>query len=158
MPSVASDGADCRIYLSATITGSPHRPLPDALAGSACLVHPYAIGDDYRGRVGRAAAWLTARGMEEADPRIAADTLFAATLTGHALRHLRSLYHREYLVERIEHLTDSAIPAYSYPQLTLGTGQRIASRGGYIVRLSASGPLPVSGWIVPDEELRADPE
>ncbi len=143
-----ASGANCRVYLSSTLTGAPHRPLPDVLARTACFVHPFAAGAEYRGRIERATAWLAARGISDEEPRLKADTLFAATLVGRALRHLRSLYHREYFLERIEHITDSAIPGYSYPLLTLGTGQRYASRGGYIVRLTGPDPVPISDWLV----------
>jgi hypothetical protein len=44
-----------------------------------------------------------------------------------------------------------------YPNLSLGPGQRFASKGGYIVRFGASGNRLVadSEWLVPNSSAQA---
>ena len=59
---------------------------------------------------------------------------------------------RDYLVERIEDMLDRRILTGYYPRLTLASGQRFASKGGYIVRFAEpeSMRLVADGdWVVP---------
>ena len=59
---------------------------------------------------------------------------------------------RDYLIERMEDMIARRLVTGYYPHLSLGTGQRFASKGGYIVRFSAasSGPFVADGdWVVP---------
>jgi len=56
----------------------------------------------------------------------------------------------EYLIETIEHEAETSINPGVFPRLSLGPGQRFASKGTYIVRLSRDATvMPVSDWIVP---------
>ena len=59
---------------------------------------------------------------------------------------------RDYLIERIEGLLERRIITGYYPRLTLAPGQRLASKGGYLVHFAdAKGTRIVAdgGWIVP---------
>ena len=61
-------------------------------------------------------------------------------------------YSREYLIEQIEMIAESNLSPGVFPELTLGPGQRIASRGSYVVKLDPSGDgglSPDGDWIVP---------
>lgn len=76
----------------------------------------------------------------------------AATVVGMAATHSADTYSREYFVERVEHRMGTAVELSVFPRLSLGPGQRFASKGSYVAEFAGSGgPLPrvVSDWIVP---------
>ena len=60
-------------------------------------------------------------------------------------------FSQPYLIESIEHETENALNPGTYVRLSLGPGQRFASKGAYVVRMPghAAGLQPVSSWIVP---------
>ena len=76
----------------------------------------------------------------------------AATVTGMAVAHSMDTYSREFVVERLEHRMGTANELSIYPRLSLGPGQRYASKGSYIVRVGGADDSqlePLSDWIVP---------
>ncbi|MDO9386473.1 MAG: hypothetical protein Q7T65_07180 [Thiobacillus sp.] len=54
-------------------------------------------------------------------------------------------------IERIEQMAETSLSPSIYPRLSLGPGQRFASRGGYILGFphGAATPVPVSDWLIP---------
>jgi hypothetical protein len=44
----------------------------------------------------------------------------------------------DYLVERLEEIIEHRVMTGNYPRLALAEGQRFASKGGYVVRLSGT--------------------
>jgi hypothetical protein len=66
--------------------------------------------------------------------------------------HSEDTYSREYLLERMEHRLGTAFELSLYPHLSLGPGQRFASKGAYVVSAGEPGHAvitPLSDWIVP---------
>jgi hypothetical protein len=67
-------------------------------------------------------------------------------------------FSRDYFIERIEQMAQSALSPSIYPHLSLGPGQRFASRGAYVVRFpgDAGGvPIAVSDWLIAEPSLPA---
>ena len=96
--------------------------------------------------------WLDSRGLERGDSRIQADAYFAVMFLGRAMKHLKQNFSREFLIEVLEHALDNATFTSVYPRVSLGPGQRFASKGSYILELSNDeNPewQPVSDWIIP---------
>jgi hypothetical protein len=57
-----------------------------------------------------------------------------------------------FFVESVEEETENALNPGLFPSLSLGPGQRFASKGCYVVRFADGAPGGVeaaSGWIVP---------
>jgi hypothetical protein len=46
---------------------------------------------------------------------------------------------RDYLIERLEVITERSRNLSLYPRLSLGIGQRFASKSGYLLRVDALG-------------------
>ena len=89
---------------------------------------------------------------QEWPERIQLNTYFALAIADHALAHLVENFSRDYFIENIEQETENALNPGIFPHLSLGPGQRFASKGSYIVKLSdkAKGGLEaVSDWIIP---------
>jgi len=139
----------CRIFMSSSLIKP--QSLGQPLRRRGCLIHRYSLPDEFSVRRRRVEVWLRSRGVEPAPGRIQANTFFAVTLTVHALTRIRNLFSREYFLEKFEHIIDNAIPSHAFPRLTLGAGQRYASKGARITRLHGEPPelQPVSRWIIP---------
>lgn len=141
------------VYLSASMSSSmPHTSLPDGWLDRVRMVYPFALLANRERHLARMNVWLRARQIPLADARTQANAYFAATVTGDAVAHIGENFSRDYFIERVEQMTETSLSPSIYPRLSLGPGQRFASRGGYIVGFprDADGvPVPVSDWLVP---------
>jgi hypothetical protein len=143
-------GSGAALYVSDGLLADPQRALPAALRTRTSVLslrEPLAARRDRRRRL---AAWLESQRLALTDERIQGNSLVTLTLAARAIDHMRGHLSRAYLVERIEHLARTGSWSSIYPQLSLGPGQRVASRGGYRMPLAADGTPAASGeWIVP---------
>lgn len=116
------------------------------------LVYPYELPDRRLQRLSRMQVWLRARNVPLLDERIQANTYFAATIAGDALAHMGGNFSRDYFIERVEQMTEQVLFPSLYPRLSLGPGQRFASKGEYVARFAGDDmriTAPTSVWIVP---------
>ncbi|MCK9199948.1 MAG: ABC transporter substrate-binding protein [Gallionella sp.] len=116
------------------------------------IVYPFELKEHMAQRLLRMEAWLRVRNIAPADTRIQANAFFAATIAGDALAHMDENFSRDYFIERVEHMTEQSLFPSVYPRLSLGPGQRFASRGGYVTGYtqdSGQRIVPLSDWIVP---------
>ncbi|MEO5573964.1 MAG: cytochrome c [Gammaproteobacteria bacterium] len=139
------------VFLSSSLIGDDLRQLPQALPGQGYLLHPFVLAQDRDRTLARTRIWLRSRKIVAADERLLANSYFAVTVAGEALMHMRDNFSRDYFIERVEHSVDNALNSSVYPHVSLGPGQRYASKGAYIIRLQEGQPTsaPVSGWIIP---------
>jgi hypothetical protein len=103
-------------------------------------------------RIDEVRRWLRGRGLELVDETLQMNAYLAVSTATMAVSHSQDVYSREFMLERVEHRLGTAHEPSIYPRLSLGPGQRFASKGGYVVQ--RSGPQvadlqPLSGWIVP---------
>jgi hypothetical protein len=140
-----------QVFLSSSLRGHD-TDVPTVLSRRVHLVHPFDLPRNEPKNLVRLNNWLDSRGLERRDPRIQGDAYFAVMFLGRGMKHINQNFSREYLIEVLEHALDNATFASVYPRVSLGPGQRFASKGSYILGLSG-GPdsewLPVSDWIVP---------
>ncbi|MFZ5530318.1 MAG: c-type cytochrome [Pseudomonadota bacterium] len=148
--------ADMRgLYLSASLLSGKRPTLPAAWSDSldkVRLVYPFDLPVGREQRLARMKTWLRAKNIPLSDERIQANAYFAATVVGDAVTHMLDNFSRDYFIERIEHVTGKSLSSAIYPRLSLGPGQRFASKGGYVVRFAPDGEnrlVPLSGWIIP---------
>jgi mono/diheme cytochrome c family protein len=139
------------VYLSASLSAMRHAGLPDGWLDRVRMVYPFALPAHRARQLARMNAWLHARQIPLADPRTQANAYFAATVTGDAISHIGENFSRDYFIERIEQMAETSLSPSIYPRLSLGPGQRFASRGGYILGFpqGAATPVPVSDWLIP---------
>jgi hypothetical protein len=136
------------VYLS-TGLGAADMARTASATGRVRLVHPLDLPEARAARLETARAWLHKSGIDLTDETVQMNAYLAATVTGMALSHSVDTWSREFLLERLEHRMGSSGELSVYPRLSLGPGQRYASKGSYIVQADAGRLHPLSDWIVP---------
>jgi hypothetical protein len=148
---LVEEGSPVRaVYLSSTLLAGDASGLAAGAGGRVRLVHPLDLPGSRGARLLRVKRWLHEKGIALTDEKVQMNAYFAVAVTADAVAHLADLFSREYLVERIEHLVGNTVTPSVYPRVSLGPGQRFASKGSFIVELRAGEELaPVSSWITP---------
>ena len=91
-----------RIYLSSTLTdGAPGVGPLSALADRAFQVHPFELPSRMDRRTLRTRSWLKSERLPLEDLRIQANTFFAVSALGEGVRHIKNIFLRDNLVERL---------------------------------------------------------
>lgn len=137
-------------YFSSTLINAAAAEIPAILKSGGYLLHPFALNEQRQTQLLRTNLWLQRKDIAVSDQRIQADAYFVAMLTRGAVHQIQGNFSREYFVERIEHMVENTLSPSIYPRLSLGPGQRFASKGCYLVglsELSAAAEQPV--WIIP---------
>lgn len=140
------------VYVSASLSAMRRPDLPEPWLDRLRMVYPFDLPANREPRMARMKVWLRARNIPLTDERTQANAFFAATVTGDAVSHMGENFSRDYLIERIEQMTQISLSPSIYPHPSLGPGQRFASKGGYIVRFPAGErdtPVAISEWLVP---------
>lgn len=141
------------IYLSGSLIAQPQKILQvDGWLDRVRLVYPFELSERRAQRLSRMQHWLEARNIPLREERVQAGAYFAAAIAGDALSLMGENFSRDYFIERVEKMTENSLSSAVYPRLSLGAGQRFASRGAYVARFTGDGEsklVPVSGWIVP---------
>jgi hypothetical protein len=140
------------LYLSSSLNAAPRSGLAADGTGGVRLVYPQDLPATRDGRLEVVRRWLRNNGIALTDEKVQMNAYLAATVTGMLVTHSRDTYSREFLLERMEHRLGTAIELSIYPTLSLGPGQRYASKGSYIVEVRGEDDRQlkaVSDWIVP---------
>jgi len=140
-----------KLFLSSSMINERERSVSVALRNQTLLVHPFDLPAASERKFIRTRNWLRLRDIPVKDMRVQASAYLALTMANRAVKHLRNNYSRDFFIERIEHMMDNIVSTFIYPRLSLGPGQRFASKGAYIVKPSAGKEelAAVSEWIVP---------
>lgn len=140
------------IYLSSNLNASPRTGLAADGEGRVRLVYPQDLPAERELRLEAARRWLRNKGIALSEEKLQMNAYLAATVTGMLVSHSMDTYSREFLLERMEHRLGTAHELSIYPHLSLGPGQRYASKGSYIVQVGGADDWqlkPLSDWIVP---------
>ena len=147
-----------QVFLSASMLGSKivanydllGKPLQSYI-DKVRLIYPYELPHQTAQNILRTKLWLRAKGIGLTEEQIQANTYFAVMVVGDSISHLLDEYSRDYFIERLEHMVARSLVTSVYPRMSLGPGQRFASKGAYLVKYPLQKGLvePVSDWIVP---------
>ena len=143
-------GTNVPMYLSFSLLGG--KTAQDAVTQLANphLIYPSDLPPKHEARLLRSKAWLHSKGIALVDEPTQINTQFAVTVLSDAVGHIMDSFSRDYFVERIEHVVGQTPAPSIYPGVSLGPGQRFASKGSSIVQVGEAGQLKaLSGWIVP---------
>ncbi len=123
--------------------------VPAEIRERAWLTWPFALPGHEEPLAYRVRAWMRARRVEPSHERLQLNTWFVLAVADHALTHLVENFSRDFFVESVEEETENALSPGVFPSLSLGPGQRFASKGSYVLELAPGGLEAVGGWIVP---------
>lgn len=98
----------------------------------------------------RVRGWLNARRVAINPPQEQYQVYYALSVLEKAVMQIQGDYSRDYLIEEIEMIAESNLNPGVFPYLSLGPGQRTASRGAYVMRLAPGAPagIEVEGDLI----------
>jgi len=98
----------------------------------------------------RVRGWLNARRVAINPPEEQFQVYYALSVLDKAVMQIQGDFSRDYLIEEIEMIAESNLNPGVFPFLSLGPGQRVASRGAYVVKLSPSamGGIEAEGDLI----------
>lgn len=135
-----------RIVFSSSLLQSLAPPLPPE---KIWLTWRYALPGKEDPLIYRVRAWMGARRIERTHERLQLNAWCAMAVADHSLTHLVDNFSRDFFVESVEEETENSLSPGVFPSLSLGPGQRFASKGSYVVRMTDGGMEVVGGWVVP---------
>jgi hypothetical protein len=148
----ATPPATAAVFLSGLMGGLEQTPLPAAWRGAARMSYPFELPTKRAIAMDYARGWFAFKHIPVVAERTQTDTYLACGILSEAAAHMRDNLVPDYLVESIEVEVDHRLVDGYYPRLRLASGQRFASKGGYLVRFDGvNGTRLVADgdWIVP---------
>ena len=140
------------VYVSGRLGGLERAPLPAAWREVTRMTYPFDLPEQRRVRVDYPLGWFRIRKVPVIAQQAQVDTYMVCGLVSDAINHMSDTFVRDYLVERVEEMLEHRVLTGYYPRLTLASGQRFASKGGYLVRFAdATGHKlkALSDWTTP---------
>jgi hypothetical protein len=141
-----------QIYLSGTMADLEHAPVPAEWWAAVHMTYPYDPPDRRRVRENFPHAWFHQHGIPLTADRLQSNTYLACSVVAEALDSMLDSYVPDFLIERLEMMAGSQLSTGYFPRLSLASGQRFASKGGYIVKFDAHDPFRVvveGDWLAP---------
>ncbi|HKG15756.1 MAG TPA: c-type cytochrome [Pyrinomonadaceae bacterium] len=142
-----------QLFVSYGLVGDSTQLPADGFRDKIYLTYPFALPSAEVPHVYRVRAWLRSKGVGATrEERLQLNTYFALAVAEHSLTRLAGNFFGDYFVESVEQETESTTNPGVFPHMSLGPGQRFASKGCYIVRPSAraqGGLEAASDWLVP---------
>jgi hypothetical protein len=148
----SATAAATTVYMSGLMGGLERSPLPQSWRERTRVAYPVDLPERRRVPVDYALGWFAVRHIPVVAEQVQADTFLACGLLAETLSHMVDSFVRDYLVERVTDTIGHRIITGYYPHLALATGQRFASKGGYMVRFadpSGTKLTAENGWFVP---------
>ena len=133
---VGAPAATATVYLSASMLEHHLDSVPAGLKVQAIIATPHDLPQHLGARTAQLKAWLAKQGVALEDEALQADLYMACNALEHGMNEVVQRPSADYLMERLEALTERRGFAGLYPRLSLGSGQRVASKTGYLVRFA----------------------
>jgi len=137
------------IFVSAGLLTESLSTVPEEVREYTYITYPYRLAQDEKKYSILVQPLLKNKSVNDREMNITSRTYSLLRVLTQALMHMRRNFYRDNFLDVISMLPDQVFPVYE--RLSFGPGQRYASKGCYIVRLS-NGPKPelirISDWVV----------
>lgn len=137
------------LYFSTFMGRGENAPLPQAWKDRAELVYPYEKIDKRVSQLVSFYSWVNTNGFPALSERIQSEVYFNLLLLSEATGQMLDNLYQEYLVERVEDILSMGFNRTIYPSVSLGPGQRFASKGGYVMRFQKGKLVAETELIIP---------
>jgi len=139
------------VFASSGLLGEAVLSLPAGVRGFTFLTKPDSFPEDeVRSRMATE-SWLQAKKLPITNFEIQAKMYFLGWTLAPMVKMMRDDFYRDYFFDIVDMMRDQYYAIAVYPRLSFGPGQRYASKGCYIVQLTA-GEEPTlekrSNWVV----------
>ncbi|MDE3012079.1 MAG: c-type cytochrome, partial [Pseudomonadota bacterium] len=142
--------AGVQAWLAGSQAGIDVPPLPDAWKGISEISYAYELPERRSVAMRLPEGWFHINGIALTEPRVQYQTFLACQILSEGIGELHISFQPDYLIERLEVMLSHRRLNALYPRLSLGIGQRFASKGGYLVRIGPAAALQADGdWRVP---------
>lgn len=150
LPQVAKHVA--HIWLPSSLLKADWETIGTETLAKIYFSYPYELPDTYHPHAFRIRSWMNTRDLPIDDQNLQFNTYYALNLLQFGLEHVIDHFSRDYLLEFIEREAENNLNPGTFPRLSLGPGQRFASKGAYIVQLDHRSPeklRAVTEWLIP---------
>jgi mono/diheme cytochrome c family protein len=140
------------VLVSGTMGGLEHAPLPMAWRSRVQMTYPFDLPQARQVRMNFPLSWFRIKHIPVVAERVQTATYVACGILAETLTDMLDSFVRDYLVERMEGMLSHRLVNGYYPRLSLGPGQRFASKGGYVVRfdeISDTKAVASTEWLIP---------
>jgi hypothetical protein len=139
------------VLMSSTLLGDAAVSLPEPVRSFTFLTKPDSFPEDeVRSRLATE-SWLKAKKLPITNFDIQARMYFLGWTLAPMVKMMRDDFYRDYFFDIVDMMRDQFYSIAVFPRLSFGPGQRYASKGCYVVQLTA-GPEPTlekrSGWVI----------
>lgn len=139
------------IFVSATMLEGDLALLPDSIRDLTLITYPNRLPDEGAQIRSTVNTWLQIRNIRSTDANISPKMYFLTRMVSNAMSDMRGNFYRDYFLDLFDVNLDQTNTAAAYPRLSFGPGQRYASKGCYIVKLSEGAEpriIRLSEWII----------
>jgi ABC-type branched-subunit amino acid transport system substrate-binding protein len=139
-----------RWFASGSLLAGRMGSVPAQMRNRLYLTYPMSLPGENKYRLMAVRHWLKRRGLPDTNLDVQAKMYFLGWMLPAVLRRLHGEYYRDYFLETLDMMPDQDAAIGVFPRLSFGPGQRYASKGCYIVQLSADQPpqlVKVSDWV-----------
>ena len=139
------------VLVSATMLGGKATSLPDGIRDFTLITWPELLPTDMEFVTNLITNWLKAKKVPAIDVPVSAKVYFMTRMVLKVLLDMREDFYRLYFLDLMDELPDQSGIAATYTRLSFGPGQRYASKGCYIARLTKGEKPKVvkqSDWII----------
>jgi cytochrome c553 len=148
LPAAPPSGAI--VFVSGLMAGLEQAPLPPAWRSATRITYPVDLPQRRAVRLVSPLTWFRTQHIPVVAERVQVDTYVACQVLSEAIGHAFGDLVPDYIIEQIENMVSLKLIDGFYPRLGLAPGQRFASKGGYIVKLTAPDAVVAdSDWVVP---------
>ena len=141
-----------QIFASGLLGGLENMPLSAGWRPATRITYPYNLPQLRTLAMTYPLQWFKTQRLAVTAERVQVDTYVACQVLAEGIGHIQGDLVRDYLLEQLENMLSLRVFNGYYARLSLGPGQRFASKGSYFVRFTepqGTHIAPEGEWTVP---------
>ncbi|MBE0576916.1 MAG: amino acid ABC transporter substrate-binding protein [Desulfuromonadales bacterium] len=139
------------IFMSSRLLGEENSALPENVRDIVHITYPYRLLTQKTAIEKTVRSWLKIRNIPISNIDIQSKMYFLGWMLTGVTRMMSDDFYRDYFLDVFDMMHDESYAIATYPRVSFGPGQRYASKGCFVAKLSKGAQpelVPISGWIV----------